>query len=63
MIGTVLGGRYRIVATLGEGGMWAVYRGEDLTLGSPVAIKLLHVAQLARPGVSKRFFQEATTAS
>jgi predicted Ser/Thr protein kinase len=39
--GTVLAGRFRIVALLGRGGMGEVYRADDLTLDQPVALKFL----------------------
>jgi tRNA A-37 threonylcarbamoyl transferase component Bud32 len=41
--GAVIGGRYRLVSLIGEGGMASVWRAEDDTLMRAVAIKLLYV--------------------
>ncbi|MBI5880289.1 MAG: tetratricopeptide repeat protein [Chloroflexi bacterium] len=46
VIGTTLLNRYRIDAELGHGGMGLVYRGHDLWLDRPVAVKVIN-----RPGL------------
>jgi serine/threonine protein kinase/class 3 adenylate cyclase len=52
-------GRFRLVDRLGEGGMGTVYRGEDLSDGSIVAIKVLKSAFARRPDSLRRFQKEA----
>jgi serine/threonine protein kinase len=42
MVGAVLGGRWKLVRLLAEGGMGVVWIGEHADLAQPVAIKLLH---------------------
>ncbi len=39
--GSIIAGRYRLVALVGRGGMGDVYRADDLTLDQPVALKFL----------------------
>ncbi len=52
-------GRFRLLETLGQGGMGTVYRGEDLSTGLPVAIKVLRPAFANRPESLQRFHKEA----
>ena len=40
-IGDILGGRYRLVELLGQGGMATIFRAADTQLGRDVAVKVL----------------------
>lgn len=57
--GTVLGGSYRVVHELSRGAMGVVYRGEDLGLGRPVAIKVLRSDLASDRDLVSRFRAEA----
>ena len=48
-IGTTLGGRYRLVELLGQGGMATIYRARDAQLERDVAVKLLRPEYGAGP--------------
>lgn len=56
--GTVLGGRYRLVRLVGEGGMGRVFLAEDEQDGGRVAVKLL-VDDRPIPKAAQRFEREA----
>lgn len=56
-------GKYRILHTIGSGGMGVVYAAWDTQLDRRVALKMVHAHLLANPAVSKRFLQEARVAA
>jgi serine/threonine-protein kinase len=60
--GTLLAGRYRLVAALGRGGMGEVYRADDLALDQPVALKFLPRPLADDPDRLARFRKEVALA-
>ncbi|GHJ57134.1 hypothetical protein Nm8I071_64410 [Nonomuraea sp. TT08I-71] len=59
----LLSGRYQSEELLGSGGMGEVWRGRDLRLDRPVAIKVLTAAGVKEPMAAERFDREARTAA
>lgn len=62
-VGRVLGGRYRLIELLGEGGMATIYRAHDGQLDRDVAVKLLRPQYGRDAGFIARFRQEAQSAA
>lgn len=60
--GTVLAGRYRLIMSIGKGGMGEVYKADDLELGQTVALKFLPAAVAKDEAALKRFRSEVRTA-
>jgi eukaryotic-like serine/threonine-protein kinase len=61
--GTVIDGRYRVMARLGSGGMADVYLAHDTLLGRQVALKLLHHRFAEDQEFVERFRREASSAA
>lgn len=59
----ILNDRYEMLSPLGTGGMATVFRGRDIRLGRPVAIKLLHSFYAADNDFLARFQHEAMSAA
>lgn len=63
MEGSLIAGRYRLESKIGEGGLAAVYRGHDLSLERPVAVKILRPDMAHDPEAQSRFRREAHSAA
>jgi len=57
--GQVLGAQFRLQQPLGRGGMGQVYLAEQLEVGRPVVVKLLHAQALSGSTGEARFKREA----
>jgi len=57
--GSIFATDFRVVRTLGEGGMGAVYVAEQLSTGKQRALKTMHPQFVADAGLRERFAQEA----
>ncbi len=63
LLGQVVGGRYRIIDKIGEGGMGAIYRGRHDVLGRDVAVKFLSERYCRDETHKERFLREARAAN
>jgi serine/threonine-protein kinase len=59
LVGTIVDGRYRIVAHIASGGMGAVFRAEHVYMHSPLALKILRAELADSPDIAERFRREA----
>jgi serine/threonine protein kinase/tetratricopeptide (TPR) repeat protein len=60
--GSVLGGRYEILKTLGEGGMGAVFKAHDTEVDRIVALKVIRPELASSSEILQRFRQELVLA-
>jgi len=61
-VGQLVDNKYRIIRMIGEGGMGAVFEGENVRINRRVAIKILHAAFTGNAEVMQRFEREAQAA-
>jgi eukaryotic-like serine/threonine-protein kinase len=61
--GLVIGGRYRLIAEIGRGGMGCVWRAEHLAWEAPVAVKLMNRDVTDQPEARARFEREVRLAA
>ena len=62
LVGRTLGGRFELLALIGQGGMGAVYRARDRELDEVVALKVIRADLASQPEVLGRFRHEVKLA-
>ncbi len=62
-VGLILDSKYKLIESLGQGGMGSVFRAERLHIGDEVAVKLLHQDLVREKQALERFRREARTAA
>ena len=60
-LGEIVGGRYKVLAVLGQGGAGVVYKVEQIFLGDVYALKFLHAEKSTDKAIA-RFHKEANAA-
>lgn len=66
VLGTTINGRYRVQSIIATGGMGRIYLAEQIPLGRPVALKVLHshfTTKIDDPAFQRRFLLEASILS
>ncbi|RYE84561.1 MAG: serine/threonine protein kinase, partial [Myxococcales bacterium] len=58
-VGSTIGGRYRLLRVLGQGGMGTVYEAEHVSLAKRLAVKTMRPGMAADPHQASRFMREA----
>ena len=61
--GQVVGGKWRVGALIGRGGMGAVYEGTNTSIGKKVALKFIDAEFARNVDIASRFQREAEAAS
>ena len=64
LVGRTVNDKYRVTGVIAKGGMGVVYRAEQLPLGRPVALKLIHTdldEENPESDFQRRFFLEAAS--
>ena len=61
-VGLILDSKYKLLESLGQGGMGSIFRAQRLHIGDEVAVKLLHHDLVREQQALERFRREARAA-